>query len=57
MGIFTYTPMKMNMTTTKSFRHEDQNSSSAKPRVPKTDTIAKKGKLETSAKNEYKASY
>jgi len=27
--------MRMNITTTISFRHEDQNSSSAKPSVPK----------------------
>ncbi len=27
-------PMKMNMITTRSFKHDDQNSSSAKPSVP-----------------------
>jgi len=32
-------PMRMNITTTISFRHEDQNSSSAKPSVPKILTI------------------
>src|SRR5258706_451659 len=30
------TEMNMNMTTTKSLRHDDQNSSSAYPSVPKT---------------------
>ncbi len=32
-------PMMMNRTTTRSFRHDDQNSSSAYPRVPKTVAI------------------
>ncbi len=38
----TYMPMKTNITTTKSLRHDDQNSSSANPRVPKTQTMANK---------------
>lgn len=38
----TYMPMKINMIITKSLRHDDQNSSSAKPRVPNTETITKK---------------
>jgi hypothetical protein len=33
-GEITHIPMITNMTTTKSLRHDDQNSSSAKPRVP-----------------------
>ena len=40
MENWTHIPMKMKMTTTRSFRHDDQNSSSAKPRVPNRDTIA-----------------
>lgn len=40
-SICTYIPMKMNITTTSNFKHDDQNSSSANPSVPKTEAMAK----------------
>lgn len=41
MGRGTHIPMKMNITTTRSFKQEDQNSSSAKPSVPNRLAITK----------------
>lgn len=38
----TYMPIRMNKTTTNSFKQEDQNSSSAYPSVPKRHIITAK---------------
>ena len=40
-GKCTYIPMNTNMTTTRSLRTDDQNSSSAKPRVPKRERMTR----------------
>ena len=42
-GEDTHIPMNTNMTTTRSLRTDDQNSSSAKPSVPKRERMTRWG--------------